>query len=139
MERTYNFITEECFVLTNHKSISVTHTCFKPVSIILSPKILSIFPVREIHQLGLSCVVSNAAWGEIYEPFMGLKSQVELTPPRPGQLGRYSGEDLIRLNSSEFKNSTSANKNVTGSSLRSVHIRLLLYFKYPISLTVCVF
>ena len=28
------------------------------------------------------------SWGEIYEPFMGLKSQVELTPPRPGQLGR---------------------------------------------------
>ena len=23
--------------------------------------------------------------GEIYEPFMGLKSQVELTPPRPGR------------------------------------------------------
>ena len=38
---------------------------------------------------------------------MGLKSQVELTPPWPGQLGRLSGEDLIRLNSSEFKNSTS--------------------------------
>ena len=29
--------------------------------------------------------------GEIYEPFMGLKSQVELTPLRPGQLGRYWG------------------------------------------------
>ena len=27
-------------------------------------------------------------WGEIYEPFMGLKSQVELTLSRPGQLGR---------------------------------------------------
>ena len=29
--------------------------------------------------------------GEIYEPFMGLKtvkSQVEFTPPQPGQLGR---------------------------------------------------
>ena len=26
--------------------------------------------------------------GEIYEPLMGLKSQVEFTPPRPGQLGR---------------------------------------------------
>ena len=40
---------------------------------------------------------------------MVLKSQVELTPPRPGQLGTWagSGEDLIRLNSSEFKNSTS--------------------------------
>ena len=34
---------------------------------------------------------------------MGLKSRVELTPPRPGQLGG-SGEDLIRLNTSEFKN-----------------------------------
>ena len=29
---------------------------------------------------------------------------MELTPPRPGQLGRYSAEDFIRLNSSEFKN-----------------------------------
>ena len=27
-------------------------------------------------------------WGEIYEPFMGMKSQVELTPTRPEQLGR---------------------------------------------------
>ena len=27
-------------------------------------------------------------WGEIYEPFTGLKSQVELTPPWPEQLGR---------------------------------------------------
>ena len=35
--------------------------------------------------------------------FMGPKSWVELTPPRPGQLGG-SGEDLIRLNSSELKN-----------------------------------
>ena len=26
--------------------------------------------------------------GEIYEPFMELKSQVELTPPQSGQLGR---------------------------------------------------
>ena len=34
--------------------------------------------------------------------FMGPKSWVELTPPRPGQLGG-SGEDLIRLNSSELK------------------------------------
>ena len=42
----------------------------------------------------------GAVWGEIYEPFMGLKSQVESTPPRPGQLGRAgSGEDLTRLNS----------------------------------------
>ena len=39
--------------------------------------------------------------------FMGLQSQVELTPPRPGQLGRYSGEHLLRLNSSEFKSPTS--------------------------------
>ena len=43
---------------------------------------------------------------EIYEPFKGLKSQVELTPPRPGSWAG-SGEELIRLNSSEFKNSTS--------------------------------
>ena len=34
--------------------------------------------------------------------FMGPKSWVELTPPRPGQLGG-SGEDLIQLNSSELK------------------------------------
>ena len=41
----------------------------------------------------------------IFELFMqGPKSWVELTPPGSGQLGRYSGEDLIRLNSSEFKN-----------------------------------
>ena len=26
--------------------------------------------------------------GVVFEPFMGPKSQVELTPPRPGQLGR---------------------------------------------------
>ena len=32
---------------------------------------------------------------------------MELTPPRPGSWAG-SGEDLIRLNSSEFKNSTSA-------------------------------
>ena len=33
-------------------------------------------------------VYLGGARGEIYEPFMRLKSQVELTPPRPGQLGR---------------------------------------------------
>ena len=43
--------------------------------------------------------------------FMGLQSQVELTPPRPGQLGRYSGEHLLRLNSSEFKNPTVDKQN----------------------------
>ena len=32
--------------------------------------------------------VKKSVKGEIYELFMGLKSQVELTPPRPGQLGR---------------------------------------------------
>ena len=35
-------------------------------------------------------------WGEIYEPFMGLKCPVELTPPISWAV---SGEDLIRLNS----------------------------------------
>ena len=44
------------------------------------------------------------ARGEIFELFLGPKSWVELTPPRPGQLGRYSGEDLIRINTSELKN-----------------------------------
>ena len=40
-----------------------------------------------------------------FELFMGLKSWVELTPPRPRQLGRYPvGEGLILLNSSELKN-----------------------------------
>ena len=34
---------------------------------------------------------------------MGPKSWVDLTPPRPGQLGRYV-KDLIRLKYSEFKN-----------------------------------
>ena len=44
--------------------------------------------------------------GEIFELFMGPKSWVELTPPRGPAAGevQYSGEDLIRLNSSEFKN-----------------------------------
>ena len=32
--------------------------------------------------------VKKSFRGEIYELFMGLKSRVELTPPRPGQLGR---------------------------------------------------
>ena len=41
---------------------------------------------------------------------MGPKSQVELTPPRPGSWAG-SGEDLIRLNSSDFKNSTSVLQN----------------------------
>ena len=42
--------------------------------------------------------------GEIFELLMGPKSWVELIPLRPGQLERYSEEDLILLNSSEFKN-----------------------------------
>ena len=36
--------------------------------------------------------------GEIFELFMGLKSWVELTPPRPGQLGRKWG----RLSSTQL-------------------------------------
>ena len=43
--------------------------------------------VREIFYLQIFSWF-EPIWGEIYEPFMGLKSQVELTPPRPGQLGR---------------------------------------------------
>ena len=39
---------------------------------------------------------------------MGLKSLVELTPPRRGG----SGEDLIRLNSSELKNLASESNNL---------------------------
>ena len=52
-------------------------------------------------------IVWPTSWGEIFELFMGPKSWVELIPYRPGQLGTVwggSGENLIRLNSSEFKN-----------------------------------
>ena len=43
-------------------------------------------------------VYLGGARGEIYEPFMRLKSQVKLTPPRPGQLGRQWG----RLNQTQL-------------------------------------
>ena len=42
--------------------------------------------------------------GEIFQLFTGPKSWFYLTPPRPGQLGIGSAEDLIRLNSTELKN-----------------------------------
>ena len=38
-------------------------------------------------------------WGEIFELFMGPKSCVELTPPRPGQLRGGSGVDSTLPNS----------------------------------------
>ena len=59
---------------------------------------------------------------------MGLKSQWELTPPRPGQLGRYSGEDLIRLNSSEFKNSTSAPQHQPCCVIGNLHAGKLCHW-----------
>ena len=56
----------------------------------------------------------------IYKLFMGLKSWVQLAPTRPGQLGRYSAEDFIGLDSSEFKNLTSGCKLMASSSLHTV-------------------
>ena len=41
---------------------------------------------RELHELPYTESVTSG--GGVFEPFMGPKSQAELTPPRPGQLGR---------------------------------------------------
>ena len=57
--------------------------------------LFSFFLIR-IRAIVLFCIrfYLGGARGEIYEPFMRLKSQVELTPPRPSSWAG-SEEDLI--------------------------------------------
>ena len=94
-------------------------TAFCSFCIIYIQNTVSFFP-RPIKCLWFSPLVleySRHPWGGIYKLFMELKSWVQLTPTRPGQLGRYSAEDLIGLNSSEFKNLTSGIHLLLGTCL----------------------
>ena len=58
------------------------------LSVDLLVEILPSVPQHFAASFGQPQADEKKTGGEIYEPFMGLKSQVELTPPRPGQLGR---------------------------------------------------